>query len=40
MISLPEAGVVAFQEGFEAWLQVVDAEGIEPTVEVRGSGAG
>ena len=39
-ISLPEAGVVAFQEGFEAWRQVVDAEGIEPTVEARGSGAG
>ena len=39
-ISLPEAGVVTFQEGFEAWREVVDAEGIEPTVEARDSGSG
>jgi 4-carboxymuconolactone decarboxylase len=39
-ISLPEAGVVAFQEGFEAWREVVDADGIEPTVEASDSGAG
>ncbi len=32
-ISLPEAGVVAFQEGFEAWKEVVNAEGLEPTVK-------
>src|ERR671938_1577830 len=38
-ITLPEAGVVAFQEGFEAWREVVDAEGIEPTVEVHESGS-
>ena len=38
-ISLPEAGVVAFQEGFEAWREVVDAEGIEPSVDVRDFGA-
>jgi 4-carboxymuconolactone decarboxylase len=38
-ISLSEAGVVAFQEGFEAWREVVDAEGIEPTVEASDSGA-
>lgn len=39
-ISLPEAGIVAFQAGFEAWREVVGAEGLEPTVEVfDGSGA-
>jgi 4-carboxymuconolactone decarboxylase len=38
-ISLPEAGVVAFQEGFEAWREVVDAKGIEPSVDAHGSGA-
>jgi 4-carboxymuconolactone decarboxylase len=32
-ISFPEAGVVAFQTGFDAWREVVDAEGIEPTIE-------
>lgn len=41
-ITLPEAGVVVFQEGFEAWRETVDAEGIEPSVEAHqgGSGAG
>jgi len=41
-ISLPEAGIVAFQGGFEAWREVVGADGIEPTVTVHegGSGAG
>jgi 4-carboxymuconolactone decarboxylase len=29
-ISLPEAGIVAFQHGFEAWCEVVGAEGLEP----------
>jgi 4-carboxymuconolactone decarboxylase len=33
-ISLPEAGVVAFQHGFEVWKKVVGAEGVEPTVAV------
>jgi 4-carboxymuconolactone decarboxylase len=33
-IALPEAGVVAFQEGFNAWAEVVGADGIEPTVPV------
>lgn len=33
-IALPEAGVVAFQEGFAAWQEIVGADGIEPTVEV------
>ncbi|RZD76786.1 carboxymuconolactone decarboxylase family protein [Streptomyces albidoflavus] len=39
-ISLPEAGVVAFQTGFEAWKEVVGAEGIEPTVEAFDGGSG
>ncbi len=39
-ISLPEAGVVTFQHGFEAWREVVGAEGIEPTVEAHEGGSG
>ncbi|GHF19575.1 hypothetical protein GCM10014715_87880 [Streptomyces spiralis] len=41
-ISLPEAGIVAFQTGFDAWREVVGADGLEPTVEAfhGGSGAG
>jgi 4-carboxymuconolactone decarboxylase len=39
-ISLPEAGIVAFQAGFEAWREVVDADGIEPTVKVHEGGSG
>lgn len=38
-ISLPEAGVVAFQAGFEAWCEVVGADGIEPTESVHDSGS-
>ncbi|WP_210505793.1 carboxymuconolactone decarboxylase family protein [Naasia sp. SYSU D00057] len=38
-IALPEAGVVAFQVGFEAWKNVVGAEGLEPTVAAHGSTA-
>ena len=38
-IALPEAGVVAFQEGFEAWREVTGAEGIEPSVEVHQGGS-
>lgn len=34
-ISLPEAGVVVFQEGFEAWREAVDAEVIEPSFDVQ-----
>jgi 4-carboxymuconolactone decarboxylase len=30
-ISLPEAGVVVFQEGLEAWCEAVDATPLEPT---------
>lgn len=39
-IALPEAGVVAFQTGFEAWREVVGAEGLEPSVEVHQGGSG
>jgi 4-carboxymuconolactone decarboxylase len=39
-ITLPEAGVVAFQHGFDAWREVVGAEGIEPTVEAHEGGSG
>jgi len=38
-IALPEAGVVAFQAGFEAWAEVVGADGLEPTVRVHEGGA-
>lgn len=39
-IALPEAGIVAFQTGFDAWREVTGAEGIEPSVEVHQGGAG
>lgn len=39
-ISLPEAGIVAFQGGLEAWREVVGAEGIEPTVSAYEGGSG
>ncbi|WP_255808991.1 carboxymuconolactone decarboxylase family protein [Leucobacter aridicollis] len=39
-ISLPEAGIVAFQAGFDAWREVVGADGIEPTVAVHEGGSG
>jgi len=39
-ISLPEAGVVAFQAGFEAWREVVGADGLEPTVSAHDGGSG
>lgn len=38
-ISLPEAGVVAFQSGFDAWKNVVGATGLEPTHSVHEGGA-
>ncbi len=34
-LALPEAGVVAFQDGFDAWREVVGAEGIEPRVNAH-----
>ena len=37
-ISMPEAGVVAFQEGFNAWAEVVGAPALEPTVPIAGEG--
>ena len=36
-IVLPEAGIVAFQHGFEVWCEVVGAQPIEPTEKVHGS---
>ncbi|WP_166347814.1 carboxymuconolactone decarboxylase family protein [Phytoactinopolyspora limicola] len=30
-IALPQAGVVAFQHGFDVWREVVGAEGIDPS---------
>ena len=39
-IALPQAGIVAFQTGFEAWCEVVGAEGIEPRVKVHEGGTG
>jgi 4-carboxymuconolactone decarboxylase len=33
-ISLPEAGIVVFQHGFEAWKEYVGADGLEPSPEV------
>ena len=39
-IALPEAGIVAFQTGFEAWREVVGADGLEPTVAVHEGGSG
>ena len=38
-IALPEAGIVAFQWGVEAWHEVVGADVLEPTVAVH-SGKG
>ncbi len=38
-IALPEAGVVAFQHGFDAWCEVVGAKGIEPTLPVHDGGS-
>lgn len=39
-VTLPEAGVVAFQAGFEAWREVVGVVGIEPTISVFDGGDG
>ena len=39
-ITLPEAGIVVFQEGFEAWREITGAEGIEPSVEAFQGGSG
>ncbi|MGH3318809.1 MAG: carboxymuconolactone decarboxylase family protein [Streptosporangiaceae bacterium] len=37
-IALPEAGVVAFQSGVEAWQEVVQAEVVEPSVAAHEAG--
>ena len=34
-IALPEAGVVAFQHGFDAWREVVGAEALEPSAPAQ-----
>jgi 4-carboxymuconolactone decarboxylase len=39
-ISLPEAGIVAFQAGVEAWREVVGADGLEPPISVPAGGNG
>lgn len=39
-IAFPEAGAVAFQQGFDAWREVVGAEGIEPSTQVHEGGRG
>ncbi len=39
-LALPEAGVVAFQAGFEAWREVVGVTGIEPAVQAHEGGSG
>ena len=39
-IALPEAGVLAFQVGFEAWREVVGIAGIEPQIQVFDGGDG
>jgi 4-carboxymuconolactone decarboxylase len=39
-IALPEAGIVAFQVGFDAWREVVGADGIEPSLAVHEGGSG
>lgn len=39
-ISLPEAGVVAFQAGLDAWRNVTGAGGLEPTVAAHAGGSG
>ena len=36
-IALPEAGVVAFQSGVEAWQEVVEADVVEPRVPAHGA---
>jgi 4-carboxymuconolactone decarboxylase len=36
-MSLPVAGIVAYLAGFEAWREVTNAEGLEPTVPVQGA---
>lgn len=39
-IALPQAGIVAFQVGLDAWREVVGATGLEPSVAVHEGGTG
>jgi 4-carboxymuconolactone decarboxylase len=39
-IALPEAGVVAFQAGFEVWCEAVGAAPLEPSADVTGPDSG
>ena len=39
-IALPEAGVVAFQHGFDAWRETVGATGLEPSQVPDGTAIG
>lgn len=39
-IALPEAGVVAFQHGFAAWVNVTGVAGLEPHIGEADPGAG
>ncbi|WP_128377228.1 carboxymuconolactone decarboxylase family protein [Streptomyces cavernae] len=39
-IALPEAGIVAFQAGLEAWRETVGATGIEPRTTAQEGGSG
>ncbi|MFJ9631803.1 carboxymuconolactone decarboxylase family protein [Streptomyces sp. NPDC101175] len=39
-IALPEAGIVAFQAGLDAWREVVGASGVEPTATAHQGGSG
>ncbi len=34
-IALPEAGVVAFQHGFDVWCEVVGVKGVEPSRDIE-----
>ena len=36
-IALPEAGIVAFQWGFDVWCAVTGAQGLEPRVKAHGA---
>jgi 4-carboxymuconolactone decarboxylase len=38
-IALPEAGIVAFQVGFDAWQEIVGVEPLEPRVAVHQGGS-
>jgi 4-carboxymuconolactone decarboxylase len=39
-IAIPEAGIVAFQTGFDAWQEIVGADALEPTVSAHQGGNG